>query len=135
VPMLVDTGVLYALADRSDVWHRRSVDWLTATSERLLIPVTVLPEVCYLLHTRLGAGAERAFVNSVVAGEMDIEALRDRELHRASELLDRYPQIGFVDATVVAIAERLKLTRIATTDRRHFASVVPSHTAAFELVP
>lgn len=135
MPMLVDTGVLYALADRSDIWHRRSVDWLTATPDRLLIPVTVLPEICYLLQTRLGAGAERAFVNSVIAGEMDVEGLRDRELRRASELLGRYPQIGFVDATVVAIAERLKLTRIATTDRRHFASIVPAHIAAFELVP
>jgi uncharacterized protein len=50
-------------------------------------------------------------------------------------LLDDYDQIGVVDASVVAIAERLKLDTIATTDRRDFATVRPSHCATFHLVP
>jgi predicted nucleic acid-binding protein len=45
------------------------------------------------------------------------------------------PDVGFVDASVVAIAERLRLDRIATTDRRHFSTVAPRHRASFELVP
>jgi predicted nucleic acid-binding protein len=49
--------------------------------------------------------------------------------------MDRYPDIGFVDASVVAIAERLRLRTIATTDRRHFGKIQPSHVKAFELVP
>ncbi len=135
MPLLVDTGVLYALADRTDRWHDRSVAWLAKARERLLIPVTVLPEITYLLHTRLGARAERAFVGSVTAREVDVECVRDHDLARAAELLEQYPHIGFVDTTVVAIAERLKLTSIATTDRRHFATIVPKHAPAFELVP
>ncbi|HXG69803.1 MAG TPA: PIN domain-containing protein, partial [Gemmatimonadaceae bacterium] len=71
----------------------------------------------------------------VAAREVDVEAVRDRDLTRAAELLEQYPAIGFVDATVVAIAERLKLSSIATTDRRHFASIVPKHVKSFELVP
>ena len=31
----------------------------------------------------------------------------------------RHPEIGFVDATIVAMAEQLKIQTIATTDRRH----------------
>jgi predicted nucleic acid-binding protein len=47
----------------------------------------------------------------------------------------RYPEIGFVDASIVVIAERLGIEAIATTDRRHFQSVRPNHTKAFRLVP
>jgi hypothetical protein len=36
--------------------------------------------------------------------------------------------LGIVDAAVIAIAERLQLTEIATLDHRHFAVVQPSHT-------
>jgi predicted nucleic acid-binding protein len=135
MPLLVDTGILYALADRSDEWHQRCVRFVAAERDRLLAPVTVLPEVTYLLQTRLGSRAERAFVRSLVARELDVEQLKDRDVSRAAEILDTFPAIGFVDATLVAIAERLKLTRLATTDRRHFARVAPNHIAAFELVP
>jgi uncharacterized protein len=135
VPLLVDTGVVYALADRKDRWHRRCVELLQTARERLLVPVCVVPEVTYLLHARLGAAAEQAFVRALVARELDIEPLRDADLQRADALLSRYPEIGFVDATIVAVAERLKLTRVATTDRAHFARIVPAHVEAFELLP
>ena len=135
MPLLVDTGILYALADRSDAWHQTCVGFLASERERLLVPVTVLPEITYLLHTRLGSQAERAFVQSLVARELDVEPVKDRDVSRAAEILERFPAIGFVDATLVAIAERLKLTRLATTDRRHFARIRPDHIAAFELVP
>jgi predicted nucleic acid-binding protein len=43
--------------------------------------------------------------------------------------------LGFVDAAVVALAERERQTRIATLDRRHFGAIKPRHIAAFELLP
>jgi predicted nucleic acid-binding protein len=135
VPLLVDTGVLYALADRHDDWHARVVGYLGDVEEPLVVPVTVIPEVVYLLHTRLNATAEQAFVRSLVARELDIETLRDQDLMRAAAILERYPEIGFVDASVVAMAERLKVSRIATTDRRDFGRVRPRHVDMFELVP
>jgi predicted nucleic acid-binding protein len=135
VPLLVDTGVLYALADRKDRWHRRCVEFIRTERERLLVPVCVLPEVTYLLHTRLGAGAEQAFVRALSARELDIESLKDADVNRADALLERHPEIGFVDATIVAVAERLKLRRLATTDRGHFSRITPAHVPAFELVP
>ena len=51
------------------------------------------------------------------------------------ELVARYADLplGTVDATVVAAAERLGITAIATTDRRHFSVVRPAHAEAFEL--
>jgi predicted nucleic acid-binding protein len=136
-PILVDTGPLYAMADRDDDWHHRVVRFLERSREALAVPVTVLPEAAYLLMTHLGPEAERKLIQSVVSGEMAVEELTLQDLRRTLELLRRYEEarIGFVDATVVAIAERLKISRILTTDRRDFSLVRPRHCKAFELLP
>jgi predicted nucleic acid-binding protein len=49
----------------------------------------------------------------------------------------RYPDIGFVDATIVAMAERLRIETIATTDRRHFSMMMirSRQTNGYQLVP
>lgn len=133
--ILVDTGILYALADADDRWHTPARDWLADAPDLLIVPVTVLPEVTYLLQARLGAGAELAFVQSMAAGELDVEELRRQDLARCGEILRKHPEIGFTDASIVAMAERLKIESIATTDRRHFAAVRPKHVKAFELLP
>ncbi|MGQ4596408.1 PIN domain-containing protein [Nocardia sp. R6R-6] len=56
---------------------------------------------------------------------------------RMAELVARYWHwpVGTADASVVATAERLDITRIATVGRRLFAAIRPGHTAAFELLP
>jgi uncharacterized protein len=133
--LLVDTGILYALADEDDEWHERAVEWLDKLRESLAVPVTVLPEVCYLLHTRLGAAAERRFMESVVAGELPVEPLAKPDWARIVELLEVYPDLGFVDVSVVAMAERLAVRTLATTDRRHFRAVRPAGVGRFTLVP
>ena len=43
--------------------------------------------------------------------------------------------LGTVDASVVAAAERLGITEVATVDHRHFSVVRPSHIDAFTLLP
>ena len=133
--LLVDSGVLYALADRDDAWHARCVEMLRRSRERLLAPVTVLPEVAYLIQTRLGTRAEQRFARSVANREFGVESIGDNDWRRCAELMREYEQIGLVDASVVAIGERLRLRTIATTDRRHFSLVRPRHRDAFELVP
>jgi hypothetical protein len=54
-----------------------------------------------------------------------------------AELVEVHADLGLgaTDASVVAIAERLDLSDIASLDRRHFSVVRPSHVAAFTLVP
>jgi predicted nucleic acid-binding protein len=135
--ILVDTGPLYAMADRDDDWHARVVRFLGRSRDELVVPVAVLPEAAYLLGAHLGADAERKLVRSVASGEMALAELTVRDLRRTLELLERYAaaRIGFVDASVVATAERLGITRILTTDRRDFSLVRPRHCKAFELLP
>ena len=105
------------------------------TPQTLLAPVTILPEVAYLLRHRIGADAELAFVRSIARGELAVEPVQRVDLSRAETLMSTYGDLGFVDTTIIAIAERLKVSLIATTDRRHFAVVRPEHCDQFVLVP
>ena len=56
---------------------------------------------------------------------------------RIAELVARYHDLplGTVDASVVALAERLRIEVIATLDRHHFTVVRPKHIRAFALLP
>lgn len=135
MPLLVDAGILYAIADRSDAWHARTVDYLKRFRPALLAPVTVLPEAAYLVRSRLGEREERKVIGGFVDGGVAVEPLRDADLTRALALMAKYPDLGFIDCSVVAIAERLALDTIATTDRRHFETVRPRHCKRFDLVP
>ena len=51
--ILVDTGVLFAMADTDDAWHEPVKTFLQNTSDALLVPITVLPEICYFLNSHL----------------------------------------------------------------------------------
>ncbi len=69
-------------------------------------------------------------------GSLRVEPLTTDDGVRIRELVDRYRDLplGGTDASIVAIAERLKARRLATVDRPHFTVVRPSHVEAFELV-
>lgn len=137
--VLADTGALYALIDASDAWHERVVDWWAAGGARrdVKIPVTVLPEITYLLANRLGPAAEEAFARAIADGEFAVEPLEAEDIGRAAELIGVYSDLplGFVDATIVAVAERLEIREVLTTDRRHFSVVRPRHARRLSLFP
>jgi len=135
--VVADTGPLYALVDSDDAWHERVVSWWKSNRAAIVVPVCVLAEVCYLLHTRISPEAEAAFVHSVVNGEFNIEQLEVDDISRADSIMRKYADldIGFVDSTVIATAERLDAVEILTTDRRHFSAVRPRHVASLRLSP
>ncbi len=135
--ILIDTGILYAMADMDDAWHEPAKVFLQNTTDTLLVPVTVLPEICYLLNTHLGQESERNLIASIIQGEIRIEGLTHEDFLRSLQLLETYSDmnIGFVDASVISIGERLKIRRILTTDRKHFSIIRPRHCQTFELLP
>ena len=135
--IIADTGALYALADTDDRWHKRVVDWWRSNVVPIVVPVTVLPEVTYLLATRIGPEGEESFVQAVAEGEFTTEPLEQEDVVRAADLLRQYADLplGFVDATVAATAERLRSRTLLTTDRRHFSVVRPKVARRYELVP
>jgi len=135
--VLVDTGIIYALADRSDAWHLRARRFVENYKGTLIIPSAVIPEACYLLQTHLSPQAEIAFIRSIVTGALRLEQVTEEDMGRALEVMNSYQDmvIGLVDASVVAVAERLNLSSILTTDRRHFSVIKAKHCPAFTLLP
>ncbi len=89
------------------------------------------------MASRLGAEAEVRFLGDLATGNLISEPVVVGDWLRIAELVGRYRDLplGTVDASVVAAAERLHVTQIATLDRRHFTVVRPAHTPAFELLP
>jgi predicted nucleic acid-binding protein len=63
--------------------------------------------------------------------------LQPNDWARVNSLLRTYAdlRLGVIDASVMAVAESLSATQIATLDHRHFTVVRPSHLPAFELLP
>ena len=134
--MIVDTGILYALADRDDRHHRLAKE-LFHLPEHRIVPEPVVAEADWLILEYLGVDAEIRFVEDVARGVLAVESPTRSDRQRAAALVRQYRdlKIGYVDATTVAIAERLREARIATTDRRHFLAIQPRHLDAFELLP
>jgi predicted nucleic acid-binding protein len=136
--IVVDTGVLYGLADRDDAHHAACVGWLAGARGPLIVPPPVIAEACYLISRHLGANAEAAFLEAFGPGQaFTLGNLIEPDLLRMAALVRQYADLplGGTDAAVIATAERLGVTEIATVDRRHFTIVRPRHVPAFTLRP
>ena len=85
----------------------------------------------------LSTHSEARFLRSVTSGELHRQDLTDTDWERATSLVETYTDLGLglVDASIVAIAERLGATAIATLNHRDFRVVRPRHIPAFELLP
>jgi predicted nucleic acid-binding protein len=135
--IVVDTGPIVALLNDRDDHHERCRDFLANHPGPLLLPTTVFTEVCMLAERRRGTRAELAFLADVRAGLFTLLESTSADLDRIAELVDTYADLplGTVDASVIALAERLNLPAVATLDHRHFSIVRPRHTRALTLLP
>lgn len=135
--LIVDTGPLLAALDAKDTDHARCAALLREVDEDLVVPTLVLAELDYWCHERLGVRAWLTFLDDLIAGAYRAEHPRPNDLKRCRELQDRYEDLGLgvVDASVVALAERLGETKLATLDHRHFSVVRPTHAPAFTILP
>ena len=135
--LVLDTGPLFALLDANDPANDATLQVLAAHPGRLVIPSPVLVELDYLLESR-GAPEHIAWVfEDVARGVYQVEDLRRDDYTRVAEVCEQYADadVGFVDAAVLAVVERLGETKLATLDRRHFSVLRPRHIEALELLP
>jgi uncharacterized protein len=97
----------------------------------------VIPEVVHFIARDLDTAAELDFLADVSDGTFEAIPVGTEDWARIIELTWTYRDmtLGTVDASVVALAERLKVSQIATLDHRHFSVVRPTHVESFELLP
>jgi uncharacterized protein len=134
---VLDTSFLVALTNTKDRNHGPVLNIARTISDPLILPISILPEVCYLIASRLGHPAMRRFLKELIASGTILEPITSFDLERVTEILDQYAdsQLDFVDATIIAVAERRNITRILTLDRRDFTIIRPRHSPYFEILP
>jgi predicted nucleic acid-binding protein len=103
----------------------------------LLVPATVVAQVGYLLAREAMPQVESLFLQPLADGDFSAVELTASDYARMAELVARCGDLplGTTDASVIAIAERLKLTEVATLDQRHFTVVRPAHVDTLTLLP
>jgi predicted nucleic acid-binding protein len=94
-------------------------------------------KVGYLLNRRSGPRLEALFLREFAEGDFQPVELTVADFARMADLVTQYSDLplGTTDASVIAIAERLGITEVATPDKRHFTVVRPAHVGAFTLLP
>lgn len=135
VVAVVDTGPLLAAADERDPDHEPSVAQFRRTNLLFVIPAPVATEAAQMIASRLGPAAEAAFLRALATQDVELPAPDDYS--RIAELVEQYADfpLGSVDASVVALAERLDTPLVLTLDRRHFTAVRPKHCESLHLLP
>jgi len=134
--LVVDTGVVYAALDRDDAGHDACAA-LLASGVTVTMPASVPVELDWLARTRGTPEASALLLRSMLEGEVLVVNLDREDYERSLYLMIQYSDLSLslVDASVIAIAERLEQDTIATLDRRHFSVVRPLHIDAFALIP
>ena len=88
--------------------------------EPIVLPVPAITEVAYLLARDISNEAAADFIASLAATELTLETPSQEDYSRSAGILRQYSDVklDFVDALIVAIAERLNINRLLTLDRR-----------------
>ena len=135
--LVLDTSVLLAALDAADPDHRPCARLIADSREDLIVPALVLGELDYWCQERLTADVWLAFLEDVLAGAYSVESPVHGDLERCHELQSAYAdlKVGVVDASVLAVVERLDEPKLATLDHRHFGTMRPRHIEALELLP
>jgi uncharacterized protein len=125
--ILADTGPLVALFDPSDPDHTHCAGILAAIREPLCTTVPVLTEAFHLLAP--GSIGSQRLMDFVTARGLDVCYLDDRGLIRAFELMVQYADrpMDLADASLVVLAETLKVRKVFTIDRSDFATYRIKH--------
>ncbi|MCG6138482.1 MAG: PIN domain-containing protein [Nostoc sp. LLA-1] len=101
------------------------------------MPQTVLAEIAYLIGKNAGVKTVVDFLQGLSASRFTLVALTDKDIMRVGEILNEYAdsRIDFVDASVMAIAERYGIIQILTLDQRDFRLFRPKYCKNFDILP
>lgn len=132
---IVDSGPLLAVANRADPAHEACLAALSDPAFHLVVPALCVAEVSYFLQRKVGPRAEAKFLRGLEA--FDVQAPMAEDWARIAALVEQYLSfpLGGVDASVIALAERMRSDLLITLDRRHFVTVRPAHVPRFRLLP
>jgi len=120
--VLLDTGPLVALLNRSQNNHERCVDFFRDFKGRFFTTEPVLTEALYLLNATIRS--QRNCIEFILQGGATLVPQSIESLSRAAILIEKYRDVpmDFADATLVVLAQEMEIDEIFTLDIRGFST-------------
>ena len=133
-PVLLDTGVIVALLDRSEKFHQACAEAVRELAAPLITCESVIAESCYLLRNL--PGAPEAVIENVAAGIFQVPFQLSREAVGVKQVLRKYRdrRIDLADACLIRLADEFETADILTLDK-DFAVYRWSKNKPFRLLP
>jgi len=133
--ILADTSGIIAFLDKDDQYHSQAVN--IVKNYQIYVSVTVLPEVDYLATKYLGERVARSFLEDLAEGYFTYLEINLENINKATKLMARYKDLplGFVDTSLVILAEYHQIKQILTLDRRHFNLIQSDKMNYFQILP
>src|SRR5690606_37786896 len=116
------SGFMYGYIDHNDIHHESIAAAMRSITATVYLPIPAITEVAYFVSKRMGNIATARFLEDLSCTDLVLERPTSRDFARSAEILRKYDDVNidFVDACIVAMAERLNITKILTVDHRHF---------------
>jgi predicted nucleic acid-binding protein len=133
--ILVDAGPLVALIHADDQEHQRCKKVFESLNEPMGTVWPALTEAMYMLG--FSWRAQEALWELVEKEAVQILSLDFADVSRMMELMRKYRDLpmDLADAALVRVAEREKLRRVFTVDRRDFEVYRPARLGRFSILP
>jgi len=118
--ILMDTGPLVAIFDPKDRDHQSCHKLLRTIEEPLLTTEAVITEVLHLLAP--GSRGVEGLTGFIMSDYLSLITLDKTDYQQSFQLMDKYADLpmDFADATLVTLAEKLKIDRVFTLDFADF---------------
>ena len=132
---LTDAGALVALIDKNQPHNPRCRTTFATLSLPLVTTWPAFTEAMYLVYRIGGWPLQRNLWTYIEAGVLQLHLSDTAELHRMRQLMERYHDrpMDLADASLVATAETLNLTRIFTLDSDFYVYRI-NDTGVFEVI-
>jgi uncharacterized protein len=134
---LIDSSFLYNLYANYLPNHEEAKAFTELAGGPLIILPVVLVETTFLFRRKGSVPAVVKFLEEIYEAEFQYDDITHSDLPRIREIIAAYPKakLDFVDACLVAYAERQNIRRICTYDYRDFNMIQPAHIDSFILLP
>lgn len=133
--VIIDTGPLVALFDKSEPAHKRCQEALKKLRSAPVTTWPVLTEAFYLLGD--WEKGQRRLLDFIMSGGLIAHDVPTTAYGRLRDLMQKYADnhMDIADCTLVVIAETLSIKKIFTLDRKDFSRYRPQHCPHFEIIP
>jgi hypothetical protein len=136
--ILIDTSALLSIHWTQDANHQKAARQLHKLQDAVIwVAMPVLSEFFYIANSRMKDYRRvlRALIQ--IRTDYGLVSLEDEDTQRMEQIKHKYAdaEFDYADAALMALSERLGITRVFTFDHRDFGMFIPAHSPHLELIP